>query len=191
MWDRKEKKFVLIVFLLPFFWMLYSLLSGRYFPDPAEPFVTISGIWASIFLALSLFITPLVKRSKLLRVLNRYRRFIGLTAFGYAALHLLAYLVLHAGFSFTWIIEDLVQRPYIYIGTLAFLILTLLAFTSLKIMVKKLGENWKKIHRMVYLVPILVLTHLWWQIKADYQIVIWFTPLLLLPLLLRLKLFSK
>ncbi|TBR37727.1 sulfoxide reductase heme-binding subunit YedZ [Marinomonas agarivorans] len=191
MWDRKEKKFVFVIFLLPFLWMIYSFLSGRYFPDPAEPFMTISGIWASLFLVLSISITPLVKIKRNLRVLNRYRRFVGLTAFWYSGCHLLAYLLLHAGFSFEWIIEDLTKRSYIYTGFFALLILFVLAITSMRVAVRKLGKYWKVIHRLVYLVPVLVLAHLWWQVKADYQIALWFTPLLLVPLFFRIKKLPK
>lgn len=186
MWDRKEKPFVLLVFLVPLIWMLYSLFSGRYFPDPAEPFMTISGIWASIFLIASLSITPLVKYAKRLKLLNRYRRFIGLTAFFYSLLHMFAYLLLHAGFNITWIADDLIKRPYIYAGVAAFFILILLALTSFKFMVKRLGKNWKKLHKFVYLAAILVIAHLWWQIKADASIALWLTPFLLIALFCRL-----
>jgi len=185
MWDRKEKPAVLVVFFLPLAWMLYSLFSGRYFPDPAEPFMTVSGIWASVFLVISLFITPLVKNTKKLKVINRYRRFVGLTAFWYSSLHLFSYLLLHAGFNFNWIQEDLIKRPYIYVGVTAFFILSLLAITSFKFMVVRLGKRWKIIHKCVYFTAILVVAHLWWQIKADYEIALWITPFLVIPLLVR------
>lgn len=187
MWDRKEKPYVLLVFCIPGIWLFYSLLSGRYFPDPAEPFMTLSGIWAGVFICVSLSITPLTKKVKKLKVINRYRRFIGLAAFWYASLHLLAYLVLHAGFNISWIQEDLLKRPYIYIGVLAFVILSLLAITSPKAMVRKLGKRWKPLHKLVYLAAFAILAHLWWQIKADSEIAIWFTPFLVVPLLLRVN----
>ncbi|EAQ67470.1 membrane protein, putative [Marinomonas sp. MED121] len=187
MWDRKEKPYVLVVFCAPFIWLVYSLLSGRYFPDPAEPFMTLSGIWAGVFICMSLSITPLTKKLKALRVINRYRRFIGLAAFWYALVHLLAYLVLHAGFNVSWIQEDLLKRPYIYIGVLAFVILTALAITSPKAMVRKLGKRWKSLHKLSYLAGLAILAHLWWQIKADSEIALWFTPFLVIPLLLRIN----
>jgi methionine sulfoxide reductase heme-binding subunit len=160
MWDRKEKPIVVIVFCLPLLWLLYSLFSGRYFPDPAEPFMTLSGIWASIFMSITLSLSILVKHPRL-KVLSRYRRFIGLTAFGYSLLHLLAYLVLHAGFSWLWISEDVLKRPYIYVGLAAFLILLMLAITSPKRMIKKLGKKWKTVHRFFYLATLCVIAHLW------------------------------
>jgi len=187
MWDRKEKPWIFVLFLSPLIWLVYSLLSGRYFPDPAEPFMTLSGIWAGVFICASLTITPLTKKVKALRVLNRYRRFIGLAAFWYALLHLFAYLLLHAGFNLSWIQEDLLKRPYIYIGVLAFVILTALAITSPKAMVRKLGKRWKSLHKLTYIASLAILAHLWWQIKADSEIAIWFTPFLVVPLLFRVN----
>ena len=166
--------------------MLYSLLGGRYFPDPAEPFMTISGVWASLFLGMSLSLSVLVK-VKVFKVLSRYRRFIGLSAFFYACLHLMAYIVLHAGFSWVWISEDVLKRPYIYVGFFAFSILTMLALTSPKIMLKRLGKKWKSLHRFIYLAAILVIAHLWWQVKSDIEIALWLSLVIGIPLSLRLK----
>lgn len=185
-WDRKEKPYVFLVFCLPFLWMLYSLLGGRYFPDPAEPFMTISGVWASLFLGMSLSLSVLVK-VKVFKVLSRYRRFIGLSAFFYACLHLMAYIVLHAGFSWVWISEDVLKRPYIYVGFFAFSILTMLALTSPKVMLKRLGKKWKPLHRFIYLAAILVIAHLWWQVKSDIEIALWLSLVVGIPLSLRLK----
>ncbi|WP_191600939.1 sulfite oxidase heme-binding subunit YedZ [Marinomonas algicola] len=186
MWDRKEKPIVVIVFCLPLLWLLYSLFSGRYFPDPAEPFMTLSGIWASIFMSITLSLSILVKHPRL-KVVSRYRRFIGLTAFGYSLLHLLAYLVLHAGFSWLWISEDVLKRPYIYVGLVAFLILLMLAITSPKRMIKKLGKKWKTVHRFFYLATLCVIAHLWWQVKSSPEIAIWLTLIMIVPLVIRLK----
>ncbi|MGR0279909.1 sulfite oxidase heme-binding subunit YedZ [Marinomonas dokdonensis] len=187
-WDRKEKPFVLVVFLLPLAWMVYSLLTGRYFPDPAEPLMTLSGIWASVAMVGVLLITPIVKNTNF-KFLNRYRRFVGLSAFFYALLHLLIYLVFHAGLSWQWIIQDVLQRPYIYIGLFAFVILLLLAMTSTKKMMKRLGVNWKKLHQYVYFAALAIVAHLWWQVKSDITIALWVTAFLAPLLLMRIKQF--
>lgn len=181
-WDRKEKPYVLIVFLLPFLWMFGSLLLGRYFPDPGKLLMRLSGIWACIFVVAVLSLTPLTK-IKQFHVLARYRRFVGLATFFYALLHLAIYLVLFAGLSWTWIKSDLVEKPYIYAGVLALFILFLLAVTSTKKMMRRLGRNWKRLHRFVYLAAIAIILHLWWQVKSDTSVETWFT-LLFVPLLL-------
>ncbi len=186
MWDQKEKTIVFGVFCLPLIWLLYSLFSGRYFPDPAEPFMTLSGIWSAIFISLTLSLSIIVKWS-IFKKVSRYRRFIGLTAFWYSLLHLMAYLVLHAGFSWVWISEDLLKRPYIYIGIAALLIMLALAITSPKAMIRKLGKKWKTLHRCIYVAAIFVIAHLWWQVKSSPEIALWLTIVVLIPLGIRVK----
>ena len=173
-WDRKEKPFVLIVFLLPFLWMFGSLLLGQYFPDPGKLLMRLSGIWACVFVAVALSVTPLVALQRF-RVLSRYRRFLGLSAFFYSVLHLVIYLILFAGLSWRWIRSDLVEKPYIYAGVLALAILFALAITSTKKMMKRLGRNWKRLHRLVYLAAIAIGAHLWWQVKSDTSLAIIFS----------------
>ena len=173
-WDRKEKPYVMLLFMGPFLWMVASLFLGRYFPDPGKAMMNISGIWASVFIVAVLALTPIVKFTSF-RFVSRYRRFVGLTAFLYAAFHLLVYLVLFAGLSVSWIVSDLIDKPYIYVGVLAMLLLTALAVTSTKKMMKRLGKNWKKLHRTVYIVGACVIGHLWWQVKSDVTLAVWVT----------------
>ena len=142
----------------------------------------LSGIWASVFVVSVLFLTPLAKIPRL-RVLSRYRRFVGVSTFFYALLHFVIYLVLFAGLSWSWISSDLVEKPYIYAGVLALSIFFLLAITSTKKMMRRLGRNWKKLHRFVYLAAIAVIAHLWWQVKSDITVAAWFS-VFLVPLLL-------
>lgn len=184
-WDRKEKPYVLIVFLLPFLWMLGSLLLGHYFPDPGKLLMRLSGIWACVFMAAALSITPLMKRKRL-KALTRYRRFVGLSAFFYAILHLVIYLVLFAGLSWRWIRSDLLEKPYIYAGVLALVVLFVLAITSTKKMMKRLGRNWKRLHRFVYLAALAILLHLWWQVKSDTSLAVIFSVIFALLLGYRL-----
>ncbi|SBS30617.1 Sulfoxide reductase heme-binding subunit YedZ [Marinomonas aquimarina] len=184
-WDRKEKPYLLVVFLLPFVWMLGSLLSGQYFPDPGKLLMRLSGIWACVFMAAALSVSPLMK-VKHLKVLARYRRFVGLSAFFYALVHLLIYLVLFAGLSWNWIRSDLVEKPYIYAGVLALVILFALAISSTKKMMKRLGRHWKRLHRLVYLAAIAIVAHLWWQVKSDTSLAVIFSVVFALLLGYRL-----
>lgn len=145
----------------------------------------LSGIWACVFMAAALSVTPLMK-IKRLKVLTRYRRFVGLSAFFYAILHLVIYLLLFAGLSWNWIRSDLVEKPYIYAGVLALVILLALAITSTKKMMKRLGRNWKRLHRLVYLAAIAIVGHLWWQVKSDTSLAVIFTTIFVLLLGYRL-----
>ena len=83
--------------------------------------------------------------------LIRYRRAIGLLAFIYATLHLTVYMVLDQGLDVSAIIADIIKRPYITVGMLAFAILVPLAVTSNNTMIRRLsGGAWQKLHRWVY-----------------------------------------
>ncbi|NLQ18159.1 sulfoxide reductase heme-binding subunit YedZ [Marinomonas sp. M1K-6] len=155
---------------------------GRYFPDPGKLLMNLSGIWASVFVIAVLAMT-LVGKIKSLRLINRYRRFIGLSAFFYALLHFVIYLVLFAGLSWRWISSDLIEKPYIYVGVIALLTMSILAITSTKGTVRRLGKKWKPLHRLMYLAALCVIIHLWWQVKSDITIAAWFT-LFLAPLLI-------
>ncbi|WP_232827913.1 protein-methionine-sulfoxide reductase heme-binding subunit MsrQ [Marinomonas shanghaiensis] len=181
-WDRREKPYVLAIFTLPFLWMFISLVMGQYFPDPGKLLMRLSGIWASVFVVAVMAMT-LIGKIEALKFINRYRRFIGVTAFCYASLHFIIYLVLFAGLSWTWISSDLIEKPYIYVGTLALVIMAALAITSTKSMMRKLGKKWKPLHRLMYLVALAVIAHLWWQVKDDISLAVYFS-VLLVPLLL-------
>ncbi|TDO98339.1 sulfite oxidase heme-binding subunit YedZ [Marinomonas balearica] len=181
-YDHPYKKYAFVLFSLPMIWIVSSLLSGRYFPDPAEPVMTLTGIWAVVFLVFTLLMTPLVKVSRF-KWISRFRRFIGLTVFWYSSAHVCGYLVLHAGFSWVWIKEDLLKRPYMYVGFIAVVILSVLALTSFKFAIKKLRKNWKPLHRTVYIAVLLVILHLWWQVKSDISVAL-YSSLALVPFLM-------
>ena len=93
------------------------------------------------------------------------------------------------------LIEDLYKRLYVTMGFLAFLIITALAVTSPKKMVKRMGRRWKPLHRMIYLAVLLVLIHVWWQVRSDYSEALSYAVIVFVLLLFRMKyfrgLFSK
>ena len=185
-WDRREKPYVVLFFLMPFVWMVSSLFLGRYFPDPGKALMNVSGIWASVFVVAVLLLTPIAKYTRF-RMVSRYRRFVGLSAFLYSVLHLIVYLVLFAGLSWSWIVSDLVEKPYIYAGVLAVVILSTLAITSTKKMMKRMGKNWKMVHRLVYLAAACVVAHLWWQVKSDITVAMWVSVFIVPLLVIRMN----
>ena len=97
----------------------------------------------------------------------RIRRMLGLFAFFYACLHLTIYLWLDQFFDWQEIVLDVLDRPFITMGMLAFALLIPLVVTSNRVMIKRLGKSWKKLHRLAYLVPALGVVHYWWLVKAD------------------------
>lgn len=137
--------------------------------NPIERLTHRTGELALYCLLLSLAVTPL----RLLTgraVLTRFRRLIGLVSFAYAVLHLGIYVLDRSlgedGFTLRDVGKDIVKRPYITIGTLAFLILLALAVTSTNGMIRRLGHSWQKLHRLVYPAALLVIVHFAWLVKA-------------------------
>lgn len=151
--------------LIPAAWLFYR---GSIDDLGAEPFRELEhelGIWALRFLVGGLAITPLRQLANINLLL--YRRAIGLLAFFYACLHLLAYLVLDQGLDWPAIWADIVKRPYITVGVASLVLMVPLAITSNGAMVRKLGARaWRKLHRAVYVAAILGALHFIMLVKA-------------------------
>ena len=94
------------------------------------------------------------------------RRMLGLCSFAYATAHVVIYLHYDLGYDWQWAAEDIQERPFIVAGLSAFFILLLLAITSPNRMIKLLGKNWRRLHRLVYLAIMLALLHYWWIMKV-------------------------
>lgn len=136
--------------------------------DPVAEIEHRLGLWALRFLMLTLAITPLRQLTGQ-PVLLRFRRMLGLYAFAYATLHFSAYLVLDLRGYWTQIFEEIVKRPYITVGFAAWLMLTPLALTSTQAAIRRLGRNWARLHRLVYVIAVLAVLHFWWLVKSDIR----------------------
>ena len=134
--------------------------------NPVEAITHATGSWALRFLLLSLAITP-ARRFFRLPTLAPLRRSFGLAAFGYAALHLLTYIVLDQGLAWSFLLEDVSERRYITAGFAAFLCLLPLALTSTRRAQRRLGARWPKLHRLAYVAGVLGVVHYLWLVKAD------------------------
>ena len=171
--------------LLPLWLMVRATLADALGADPVAELTHRTGDWALRFLLLSLAMTPLR------RVLDqawpiRFRRLLGLYAFAYACLHLTIYVVLDLNGYWAQILEDIVKRPFITVGFLAWLLLTPLAITSTRGWIKRLGRRWGQLHRAVYAVGILAVLHFFWLVKADLREPLIYAAILALLLGLRL-----
>jgi methionine sulfoxide reductase heme-binding subunit len=169
--------------MLPAVWYFYLGLTDQLGADPQNTLERALGLWALRFLIVGLAITPL--RPLLGPRLIRYRRTFGLLTFYYAALHVFVYLVLDQGLNVQAIVADILKRPFITVGMLAFLILVPLAITSNNTMIRKLGgQTWNKLHRFVYLAAIAAAFHFLMLVKT------WnFEPLLYAALIAALLLY--
>lgn len=149
---ERIKAAVYIVGITPAVYAFYQVFNGQLGADPLKTLERLLGLWALRFLIVGLAITPLRKISGNAWNFVRYRRAIGLLAFFYALLHVVVYVWLDQDFNFAAIWKDLVKRPYITVGMLAFTILIPLAITSNSTMIKRLGAaTWQKLHKWVYL----------------------------------------
>ena len=162
------KPVVFSLCLLPLAWMVYDGFTGGLGVNPIEAVTHRTGDWTLRLLLATLTLTPLRRLSGWAWPL-RLRRMVGLFAFFYACLHLLTYLWLDQFFDWGMILEDVVERPFITLGMLAFLGLVPLALTSTRGMQRRLGRRWKTLHRLVYPVAILGVLHFWWLVKADVR----------------------
>jgi sulfoxide reductase heme-binding subunit YedZ len=161
-------KFVVFcVCLIPFCYLFYLAWTNNLGPDPGEALAMESGEWTFRFLLATLAITPLQQLTGW-RITNRYRRMIGLYSLFYASCHFLVYLMFLLGFRWFALYEEIIERPYITVGFSAFVILVVLGVTSPKAMVRKLGRNWKRLHRFVYLAAVLAMMHMIWILRSDF-----------------------
>lgn len=153
--------------LLPFGYLFYLALTNNLGPDPGEALAKESGEWTLRFLIATLAVTPL-QRFTGWRITGRYRRMIGLYSLFYACCHFLVYLMFLLGFRWATLYEEILERPYITVGFCAFVILVALGVTSPKAMVRRLGKNWKRLHRLVYAAAMMAMVHMIWILRSDY-----------------------
>ena len=180
-WLSYTKPILCIILLLPLVWVGLMANQNQLVADPAKKLVDETGLWAFRILLLSLLMTPL-KNWTGSSLWIHYRRMLGLFAFFYVFLHLLIYVFLLFGAQWAFIGSELSKRPYIIVGFSAFLLLIPLAVTSTKKWQKKLGKNWLKLHKLVYLISILALIHVIWLKKLGI-VAIWPYALVLFILL--------
>ena len=151
--------------LVPAAWTFWLAVSDQLGADPLKVLERSLGLWALRFLVAGLAVTPLRRLGG--PNLMRYRRTLGLLAFAYAVLHVVVYLWLDQGLDPALILKDIVKRPYITVGMLAFLILIPLAITSNTTAIKRLGAAaWQRLHRWVYLAAALAALHFVMLVKT-------------------------
>lgn len=165
--QRGIKAVVFCVCLIPFAYLFTQLLLNNLGPDPGDALAVETGEWTLRFLLITLAVTPTQDLTGW-RITNRYRRMLGLFCLFYACCHFLNYLMFLLGFRWSSLYQDILERPYITVGFSAFLILVILGVTSPKIMLRKLGKNWKRLHRFIYVAALLAMVHMIWILRSDY-----------------------
>ena len=164
---NKNKPIILILLLLPSFIWMGMFISGNLGVNPIDILMDKLCEMSLRLLLLVLFISSL-SDFIFLRSLKNLRRLIGLSAFYYLFLHLTCYIFLDHFFNFSFILKDIIKRPFITFGFLGFILLFPLVFTSTNNMVKKLTfKVWQKIHYLIYIVILLGIFHFYLLTKAD------------------------
>jgi methionine sulfoxide reductase heme-binding subunit len=153
----------------PLVWIAVRAVLGRLGANPIERILNATGYWTLVLLLASLVPTPV-------RILTgwggaiRWRRMVGLFAFGYAVLHFTTYALLDQSLDLPAILEDILKRPFIAVGFAALLLLVPLALTSNGRAVRRLGfVRWQRWHRLVYVSAVLGVIHFVWRVKADLR----------------------
>ncbi len=143
--------------------------TGNLGANPITEALNRFGLCALIFLVASLACGPV----KLLTGWTwplRIRRAAGVIAFCYASVHLLTYAGVDQGFAWGTLFQDVLKRPFIAVGFLAWLIMAPLAITSTDGMVKRLGfVRWKQLHRLAYVTGALGVLHFYMRVKSDVR----------------------
>lgn len=180
----------LFIGAFPLYW-LYMAWSFALGPDPGKVLLLDLGQGALILLIATLAMTPFKKVTGWSFWLV-IRRQLGLWSFGYAVLHLLAYLVFILGLDFSQLSVELMRRPYILVGAVALLLLIPLALTSNSFSMKRLGgRGWRRLHRLIYGAVLLGLLHMLWIVRSDVGLWLLYSVVTLVLLMVRLPLVSQ
>ncbi len=180
-----SKLLVFVAALIPALMLAHALYTGNLGVNPAETLQLETGIWTLRFLVLTLAVTPVRRITGWHRVI-RYRRMLGLFAFFYAALHVLTYIVLDHFFSLEGMLDDVVKRPFITAGVVAFVAMVPLALTSTRGWIRRLGRRWQALHRLVYLAGAAGAVHYLWKGKVIVGSPVYYAVLVAALLVFRL-----
>jgi sulfoxide reductase heme-binding subunit YedZ len=157
------KAVLFVAALLPFVRLALFTYLDKLGANPIEFITRNTGSWTLYFLCLTLAVTPLRRLSKW-NWLLKLRRMLGLFAFFYVCLHFTTFLWFDHFFDIEEMLKDVVKRPFITVGFIAFLLLIPLALTSTNAMVKRLGaKRWLMLHRFIYVIAPLGILHFWWM----------------------------
>lgn len=154
---------VFLLALVPLARVVWLGFADRLGANPIELITRDSGSWALYFLCMTLAVTPL-RRATGWNWLVRLRRMLGVFAFFYALLHFTAFLWFDHFFDLGAMWRDVLKRPFITVGFVAFLLLIPLAATSSDAAMRRLGgRRWQRLHRAIYLIAPLTILHFWWM----------------------------
>ena len=184
--EKYLKPGVFFLSLVPFLIIIFKIYFNQLGPEPVKEITHHTGEWTLLFLIFTLAMSPL-KQITNMNIWISVRRMLGLFAFFYASLHMLTYVGLDYRFDMNEISKDILTKRFIFVGFAAWLLLVPLALTSSKKMMSMLKQYWKKLHRLIYLIAFLGVTHFIWLVKKDVTEPLIYLLIILFLLAFRVK----
>jgi len=184
-----KKYFKSVIFFLssiPFIIIIAKIFLDQLGPEPIKEITHHTGEWTLLFLVFTLSMSPL-KRFTNLNIWISIRRMLGLFAFFYASLHMFTYVGLDYQFDLSAISKDILTKKFIFVGFAAWFLMIPLVLTSSKKMMNVLRKNWKKLHRLIYLISILGVIHFLWLVKKDLTEPLIYLLIIIILLILRIN----
>lgn len=185
--SRWAKPVVFLLCLLPLVITTARAFQGGLGANPIEYITHFTGDWTLRLLLITLAVSPLRKLAGLPDLI-RFRRMLGLWSFFYGCLHMLTWLWLDKFFDPGELWADLTKRRFIMAGAISFVLMIPLAVTSTTGWIRRLGKNWTRLHRLIYISAAAGVIHYWWLVKSDIRLPLLYAVILGLLLLLRVVL---
>ena len=181
-----------ILSLLPLIRLIWLGLHDGLGANPVEWITRSTGTWALVFLCVALAMTPL----RLLTGSTQWikmRRMFGLFCFFYALMHFLIWVWLDQNFDVDAMIKDVIDRPFIAMGFVSFVLLIPLALSSNQYSLRLLGKYWSLLHKLVYVIACTAIIHYWWHKagKNDFETVSIYAVLILVLLCFRIPIVKQ
>ena len=187
---RYSKIIVFILCLWPLVIISLNIYYNELGAEPVKKIMNHFGEWTLIFICLTLAMSPL-KRFTNLAFWTKFRRMLGLFVFFYATIHLLTYIGLDYRFDWQPIFNDVLKKKFIFIGFSAWLLLIPLTATSSQKMINLLKQNWKKLHRIVYIIAIFGALHYIWLSKTIFFKPLIYSVIIVVLLILRIRIKTR
>ncbi|NBU54185.1 MAG: sulfoxide reductase heme-binding subunit YedZ [Proteobacteria bacterium] len=181
------KRIVFVLGLIPLLRLFILGYLGDLTANPIEFITRSTGTWTITFLCMTLAMSPLRWITGFSQWVQ-LRKTLGLFTFFYGFLHFTIWYWLDHNLNFLAMISDVIKRPFIAMGFIAFVIMSLLAMTSNQTAMRLLGGKWKMLHRFIYLIAILAVIHYFWhkEGKRDFTVVYIYTGIIFSLLFIRI-----
>ena len=180
------KAFIFFLCLWPIGIIILNIYYNDLGAEPVKKIMNHFGEWTLIFICLTLSMSPLKKFTNSI-IWVSFRRMLGLFVFFYATLHMLTYVAIDYRLDFQSISKDILTKKFIFVGFAAWVLLLPLALTSSRKALIYLKDKWKKLHRLIYVIAILGVTHFIWLVKKDLTEPLIYAGIILILLLFRFK----